>query len=166
MPRSKIKLSKNFRLGEFEKSQVAIRHDIDNTMPQKLIPNVRALCENVLQPLRDHFGKAVNLSSGYRSPLLNKKIGGSRTSDHKKGCAADIEITDVDNLITAWWLRENIEFDQLISEYYVKGDPTSGWVHVSYRTDRPNRKQVLTKIAGRRGYIPGLQTLHGPQNIE
>ena len=127
-----MKLSDNFSLKEMIKSQTALRKDIDNEPGEEEIENLKSLCENVLQPVREYYGKAVRVNSGYRSPELNSAIGGSKTSDHCKGMAADIEINGVANAELAEWIEKNCEFRQLILEFYTPGIPDSGWVHVSY----------------------------------
>lgn len=137
-----MKLSTNFTLAEFTKSQTALRLGIANTMPREHKDNAILLAKHVLQPVREHFGITV-INSGYRSKQLNKAIGGSNTSQHCSGEAADIEIPGVSNLDVAKWISENLEFDQLILEFYSDSDPAAGWVHVSY-TSNNNRNQVLT----------------------
>ena len=152
-----MKLSANFSVGELTRSQTATRKGIDNSPNDEQLANLKALCENVLQPIRDHFGKPVRISSGLRVPELNAAIGGSTTSDHCKGMAADIEIPGVDNKELAEWIGENLEFRQLILEFY-NGEPDSGWVHVSYDYS-DNKQQVLTatKQGGKTVYLGGLQ---------
>ena len=152
-----MKLSDNFSLKEMTKSQTATRKDIDNEPGEEEIENLKQLCECVLQPVREHFGKAVRVNSGYRSPELNSAIGGSKTSDHCKGMAADIEINGVANADLAEWIKDNCEFRQLILEFYTPGIPDSGWVHVSHDLD-DNRKKVMTamKEDGRTVYKVGL----------
>jgi len=152
-----MKLSDNFSLKEMTKSQTATRKDIDNEPGEEEIENLKQLCERVLQPVREHFCKAVRVNSGYRSPELNSAIGGSKTSDHCKGMAADIEINGVANADLAEWIKDNCEFRQLILEFYTPGIPDSGWVHVSYDLD-DNRKKILTamKEDGRTVYKVGL----------
>jgi hypothetical protein len=152
-----MKLSDNFSLKEMTKSQTATRKDIDNEPGEEEIENLKQLCERVLQPVREHFGKAVKVNSGYRSPELNSAIGGSKTSDHCKGMAADIEINGVANADLAEWIKDNCEFRQLILEFYTPGIPDSGWVHVSHDLD-DNRKKVMTamKEDGKTVYKVGL----------
>jgi zinc D-Ala-D-Ala carboxypeptidase len=103
--------------------------------------NLHLLCDNILQPVREHFGRAVTISSGYRSEDLCVAIGSSRKSQHAKGKAADFEIFGVDNKEVAEWIRDVLDFDQLILEFYNEDDPSSGWVHCSYSED--NRGSVL-----------------------
>ena len=140
-----MKLSANFSLQELLKSQTAARKGIDNKPKDPaIIEKLQVLCEKVLQPVRDHFGKPVVINSGYRCPKLNKAIGSSSKSQHTKGEAADIEIPGVSNKELAEWIEDNLEFDQCILEFYNGIDPSSGWVHVSYKDDKSNRKQTLT----------------------
>jgi hypothetical protein len=131
---------------------------LDNTPDDAALENLKTLCEKVLQPVRDHFGKSVTVNSGYRSPESNAAVGGSKTSDHCKGQAADIEIDGLPNPELAKWIMDNLDYTQLILEFYTQGQPNSGWVHVSYD---PNnlKKQELTavKVAGKTQYLQGLQ---------
>ena len=152
-----MQLSKNFSLNEMTRSETALRHDLDNTPPPEAIECLRALCDNILQPVRDHFGKSVRVNSGYRHPNVNAKVGGSKTSDHCKGMAADIEIAGVPNHELAQWIADNLEYRQIILEFYTRGVPDSGWVHVSYNPD-DNKKQLLTatKVDGKTTYLNGL----------
>jgi hypothetical protein len=152
-----MNLTKNFTLSEMTKSETALRHDMDNTPDQTVISNLQALAVHVLQPVRDHYGKGVKVNSGYRSPDVNARVGGSRTSDHTRGMAADIEIPGVPNAELAEWIRGNLPFTQLILEFYTQGVPDSGWVHVSY--DPANlKKQALTAVKqdGKTVYLQGL----------
>lgn len=152
-----MKLTENFSLAEMIKSETAMRKDLDNTPGEAEIENLRALCENVLQPVREAYGRGVKVNSGFRHPDVNAAVGGSRTSDHCKGMAADIEIPGVANADLAEWIKDNLEFTQLILEFYTPGVPDSGWVHVSY--DPSNlKKQVLTALKenGKTVYKAGL----------
>ena len=150
-----MKLTNNFSLQELLKSQTALRKGIDNKPADpSVITNLQVLCEKVLQPVRDHFGKPVVINSGYRSPKLNKAIGGSNKSQHTKGEAADIEIPGLSNKELAEYIEDNLLFDQLILEFYNGVDPNSGWVHVSYVNDSDNRKQTLT--INKNGTFPGF----------
>ena len=152
-----MQLTNNFSLAEMVKSETALRHDMDNTPGEAEIENLKRLAEKVLQPVRDHYGKGVKVNSGYRHPEVNAKVGGSKTSDHCKGQAADIEIPGVPNGDLAQWITENLDFTQVILEFYTPGIPDSGWVHVSY--DPANlKKQTLTAVKqnGKTVYLPGL----------
>ena len=115
-----------------------------------------ALCTNVLEPLREHFGKPIKINSGYRSAALCRAIGSKSTSQHCKGQAADIEIPGVSNAELAQYIADSMEYDQLILDCYERAKgPSSGWVHVSYNSEA-NRKESLTydRVNGyRRGLI-------------
>ena len=152
-----MNLTENFTLSEMTKSETALRYDMDNSPPQEITSNLQALAVHVLQPVRDHFARGVKVNSGYRSPDVNAKVGGSKTSDHCKGMAADIEIPGVPNAELAEWIRSNLLFTQVILEFYTQGVPDSGWVHVSY--DHENlKKQALTAVKqdGKTVYLQGL----------
>ena len=138
-----MKLTENFSLLELTKSQTAERKGIDNTPGPEHQENLKSLCVNVQQPIRDYFSKVVTISSGYRSPELCTAIGSKSTSQHARGEAADFEIFGVSNKELADWIHYNINYDQLILEYW-KGeeDPNSGWVHCSY-SEGNNRRQYL-----------------------
>jgi hypothetical protein len=152
-----MQLTENFSLHELTKSETALRLNLDNTPDEDTIDSLRLLAQKVLQPVRDHYGMGVKVNSGYRSPESNAAVGGSKTSDHCKGQAADIEIPSVPNAELAQWIMYNLDYTQLILEFYTPGIPDSGWVHVSYD---PNnlKKQELTamKVDGKTQYINGL----------
>jgi len=137
-----MKLSENFSLTEFTKSQTASRKGIENNPSPVEIENLKALCVNVLEKVRTHFGMPVTINSGYRCLKLNKAIGGARNSQHMTGCAADIEISGIDNQQLFDWIKFNLQFDQLILEYVKPDVLGSGWVHVSWSTK--NRQQAIT----------------------
>ena len=151
-----MKLSNNFSLNELTKSQTAERKGIDNTPSAEHQENLKSLCTHVLQPVRDHFGQVVSVSSGYRSPELCTAIGSKITSQHAKGEAADFEIFGVSNKELADWIHYNLNYDQLILEYW-KGedDPNSGWVHCSYSENQKRRQYLKAmKVDGRTKYEP------------
>lgn len=152
-----MKLSKNFSVAEYTKSQTATRKGIDNSMSDEHLERAKALFENVVQKVRDEFGRTI-ITSGYRSPELNKAIGGSSRSQHSKAEAADFEALDYSTLEVAEWIADNLDFDQLILEGYRKDDPNSGWVHCSYKDDGTNRNQILTAdfSSGKAVYSVGL----------
>ena len=154
-------LSENFSLNELIKSQTATRKGIDNEPTREQVGNLKALSINILQKIRDHYNKPVRVTSGYRSPELCVAIGSSENSQHAKGEAADFEITGIDNFDLAIWISKNLDFDQLISEFYADQHPDSGWVHCSYKADGTNRKQVLTayKENGKTRYEKGLNIM-------
>ena len=135
-------LSEHFRLAEFTTSLVAVTRRIDNTPPLPAICNLQQLCLHVLEPLRAHLGHAVRINSGYRSAKLNAAVGGVKTSDHTRGCAADIFVPDV-KTGRQWfaWMMDNLPFDQLIWETASKGQ--AQWIHVGYRGAGRNRQQVI-----------------------
>lgn len=145
-------LAPNFALAEMILSRTAHRRGIDNTPPAAAVKALRELAQNVLQPVRDHFARPVIVTSGYRSPALNRAIGGSPTSQHTQGEAADFTVAGVSNLEVARWIVANLPFDQLIYEF---GE--AGWLHVSYSADR-TRRQVLRAVKrnGRTVYLSGL----------
>ena len=136
-----MQLTRNFSLQELIKSDTAIRKGIDNNPNADQIEKLKMLCENVLQPVRDHFGR-VKVTSGYRSPELCVAIGSSINSQHAKAEAVDFECLGVDNAEVADWVYLNCQTDQLILEYYTPGEPNSGWIHCSVTEGTP-RKQFL-----------------------
>jgi len=138
-----MKLSSNFSLKELTASQTAERKGISNNPSEDHMNSLKELCENVLQKVRDHYGKVVSVSSGYRSPELCVAIGSSVNSQHAKGQAADFEVFGLSNAELCKYIAENLEYDQLILEYHNIGEPNSGWIHCSYRADGENRKQIL-----------------------
>ena len=142
-----MRLSQNFTLAEMIKSQTAERKGINNNPNEDNIENLQRLCNEILQPIRDHYGKVVSVSSGFRSPELCVAIGSSVTSQHASGQAADFEIYGVSNKELADYIADNLDFDQLILEFWKEGEPNSGWVHCSYK-EGSNRKQVLTYSGG------------------
>ena len=142
---STMKLSKNLSLAEATKSLTAKRLGIDNTPDDEwTIQNLKAIAEHVFQPLRDSFGCPIYVSSGYRGSDLNRAIGGSKRSQHMEGRALDLD-ADVFGRCTNSqifnWIRDNVEFDQLIWEF--GDDDNPDWVHVSFVYDGVNRKRCL-----------------------
>lgn len=151
-----MQLTPHFSLDEFIKSQTGDRMGIDNMPGAAALDNIKVLCERVLEPVRTQFGP-VFINSGYRGPELNKAVGGVSTSQHCLGQAADIEVAAANGDL-ALWIAENLDFDQVILECYRKGQPNSGWVHVSYKPSG-NRKTTLTAsvVEGRMVYYPGFR---------
>jgi len=139
-----MQLSKNLTLAEVTKSTTAKRLGIDNTPDDWTTENLRQVALNIFQPLRDSFGCPIYVSSGYRSGELNTAIGGSARSQHVEGRALDLD-ADVyggcSNAQIFSWIKENLEFDQLIWEF--GDDDNPDWVHVSYVYDGINRKRCL-----------------------
>jgi len=148
-----MKLSRYFTRAEFEKSQTATRNGINNTMTPEALQNAIDLCENILDPIRKHFGKPLIISSGYRSAKLNRIIGGSKNSQHSKGEAADIEVRGVSNWDVLRFITLNLDYDQLICEYMVKGNPDKGWIHVSYRKGGGRHMALTIDSTGTRSGI-------------
>lgn len=161
-------VSKNFQLYELSKSDLACRRDIANDFCS--VTELRSavyLCRNVMQPIRQKFGRYTP-NSVYRCPelecaLKNKPADWVSTSQHSKGQACDIEVLSATNLKLAMWVRDNLEFDQLILECYSAAEGTnSGWVHVSLRPPGlgDNRKEIISYVknprTGRFEYVPGL----------
>ena len=139
-----IRLSKNFALSEMVKSATAERLGVDNSPSDIHLVNLTHLAIRILQPVRDEFG-VITINSGYRSPALNAKVGGSKTSQHCNGQAADFESFSTPNPDLAKWIANNLEFDQLILEFYDGVNPNSGWVHCSYNL-MGNRKKIMTAL--------------------
>lgn len=137
-----MKLSQHFDLSEFTRSESAKREGLDNTPTSEHLENLKVLCEKVLEPIRLKYG-SINISSGYRGKMLNHFIGGSVNSDHCVGRAADIDMDDSGSGVTNKeifdYIKDNLEFDQLINEF------NYAWVHVGYRQGA-NRKQVLKAV--------------------
>lgn len=154
-----MKLSKNLTLEEVTKSRTANRLGIDNQPTTSHLNYLKAIAEKVFQPCRDHFKKPLAVTSGYRSPDLNKAIGGAGTyeqgryipkSQHCYGQALDLDgdMTGIDNRKLFEFIKDNLEFDQLIAEYPESGKPA--WIHVSYREGR-NRCEVLVARQNSKG---------------
>ena len=153
-----MNLSRNFTLSELIKSDTAIRKGINNNPNAEQIEKLKELCENILQPVRDHFGR-VKVTSGFRSEQLCIKIGSSVNSQHAKAEAADFEVMGTDNAELADWINQNLDYDQLILEFYTPGEPNSGWIHASYvefnpraqymRAYKENKKTKYKPIIGR-----------------
>ena len=136
----KMNLSKNFSLNEMCRSNTARVRGLPNVPNAEQVKNLKHLCENVLQPLRDHLGKPVVINSGFRSQAVNMAVGGAKNSQHTKGEAADIKCKDYPYAKKIYaWIMDNLEFDQLILER----NGNAVWVHVSYRAGK-NRQQAFT----------------------
>ena len=153
-----MELTRNFTLEELTKSDTAIRKGINNNPNAEQIEKLKVLCEKILQPVRDHFGR-VKVTSGFRSPILCQAIGSSQNSQHARAEAADFECPGVDNAELADWIHKNLPYDQLILEFYTPGEPNSGWIHASYvefnpraqymRAYKENKKTKYKPIIGR-----------------
>tara|TARA_Y100001951_G_scaffold42592_1_gene33749 strand:+ start:1057 stop:1515 length:459 start_codon:yes stop_codon:yes gene_type:complete len=150
-------MTKNFSYFEMIKSSTADRLNVSNEPTIEHVINLVNLCNFILQPVREEFGP-IRINSGYRSPALNAKVGGSKTSQHCNGEAADFESSRISNPNLAKWISEHLEFDQLILEFYDGKDPNSGWIHCSYKKDGNNRGKTLTalRVKGKTEYRNGL----------
>jgi hypothetical protein len=151
-----MQLSTNLSLAEVTRSETAKRRGISNMPTPEHIENFKKLAINIFQPIREHFGKPIIISSGYRSAELNKAIGGSLSSQHSSGEAIDIDMdgTDITNAQIFNYIKDNLNFDQIIWEFGTDANPD--WVHVSFASNRSQRKQILVakKVNGKTTYIP------------
>jgi hypothetical protein len=151
-----MQLSNNLLLAEVTRSETAKRKGISNMPTAEHIENFKKLASNIFQPIREHFGKPIIISSGYRSAELNKAIGGSLSSQHCSGEAIDIDMdgTDITNAQIFYYIKDNLNFDQIIWEFGTNTNPD--WVHVSFAANRSQRKQMLVakKVNGKTTYIP------------
>jgi zinc D-Ala-D-Ala carboxypeptidase len=151
-----MQLSKNLSLAEVMRSETAKRKGISNMPTPEHIENFKLLAEKLFQPIREHFGKPIHISSGYRSAALNKAIGGASSSQHCSGEAIDIDMdgTDITNAQIFNYIKDNLEFDQLIWEFGTDSNPD--WVHVSYESKGKQRKQILkaVKKGAATSYVP------------
>ncbi len=139
-----MKLSKNLSLSEVIKSNTAIKNGIDNNPTEEHLKALKTIANEVFQPIRDYFDVAIYVSSGYRSKALNSVIKGSATSQHCKGEALDLDADvyrGVTNKEIYNYIKDNLDFDQLIWEFGTDDEPN--WVHVSYTTKKANRKMLL-----------------------
>ena len=134
-----MNLSQNFTLQELIHSDTANAYKINNTPSEPVINNLKALCENVLQPLRDKLGKPMIITSGYRNSQVNKLVGGANNSGHLYGQAADFIVPQKNLKDVFNYIKSHLPYDQLLYEY----NKTDKWIHVSYRNDGHNRKQAI-----------------------
>lgn len=149
-----MRLSENLTLAEVTKSATAKRKGISNEPTIEHMENLKAVAQNIFQPVRDHFGKPIAVTSGYRSADLNKAIGGSSASQHCKGEAIDMDADvfgGVTNREIFEYIKDNLDFDQLIYEFGDENNPD--WVHCSF-ISKGNRRQVLRAVRkkGRTSY--------------
>jgi zinc D-Ala-D-Ala carboxypeptidase len=153
-----MQLSEHLSLAEVTRSESAKRKGISNMPTPAHIENFKLLAENIFEPIRKHFGKPIYISSGYRSEALNKAVGGAKSSQHCKGEAIDIDMdgnaNGVTNKMVFDYIKDNLNFDQLIWEFGTTSNPD--WVHVSYNSDGKQRKQILRAVKSGRGtsYLP------------
>ncbi len=145
-------ISKHLTLEELTYSETAIKLGIVNVPNQLQTENLKTLALKVFEPVREHFGVPIHISSGYRIMNLNQAIKGSITSQHCRGEAIDIDMKGdkVSNAQIFHWIKDNLKYDQLIWEFGDKKNPD--WVHVSYCSE--NRKQTLraVKVNGKTKY--------------
>jgi hypothetical protein len=141
-----MQLSKNLSLAEVIRSETAKRKGISNMPTEAHIENFKLLAEKVFQPIREHFGVPIHISSGYRSAALNTAIKGSGSSQHCSGEAIDIDMdgTSITNAAIFNYIKDNLEFDQLIWEFGTDANPD--WVHVSYESTGKQRKMMLKAV--------------------
>ena len=139
-----IQLSKNFRLGEFLRSETAKKLNISNEPTEKVIENLKYLCEQCLQPVREYFDTPIMITSGYRSPKLNVKIGGSPTSFHCLGCAADIKFKGETN----YTLKDIFDFFHKRGIYteLIAEELPDGWIHIAIQKGREKERQLKYKL--------------------
>ena len=151
-------LSQNFSLLDLTKSPTAIRKGIDNTPDEDSIANLSALCSNILEPLKSVLNSYIIITSGYRSPKLNKAIGGSKTSSHCFGEAVDFSVPGISNIELYEFIKNSdLAYDQNIAEF-LGPEGRDGWVHISYRVGN-NRKQCLIATKDGTG-----KTIYTPDN--
>jgi len=137
-----MQISDHFTLSELTKSSTAERLGIANEPGSVEVENLIMVCDQVLEPVRNHYGIPFAPNSGFRCLELNRAIGSSGNSQHVKGEAVDFEVPGISNKEVALWVMENCEFDQLILEFYKEEIPDSGWVHCSYTIENDNRKSA------------------------
>ena len=151
-----MQLSKNLALAEVTRSETAKRKGISNMPTPEHLENFKKFAENVFQPIREHFGVPIHISSGYRSAALNKAVGGSASSQHCTGEAIDIDMdgTSITNAQIFNFIKDNLNFDQMIWEFGTDTNPD--WVHVSYESTGKQRKQILVakRVGGKTTYVP------------
>ena len=145
-----MQLTKHFTLEELTFSDAAMRHGIDNTPDEETIENLKRLCALILEPVRDIVHKPVQVTSGYRSPLVNSLVGSKVTSQHVRGCAADIKVQGVtpDVLVKAI-IGSGLPYEQVIREF-------DSWVHVSVPNDPhalPRRQALIIDKSGTKPYV-------------
>lgn len=147
-------LTPHFTVQELTRSETARDLRLDNTPSAAVLEALREVATQILEPVRAHYGRPVKVNSGYRSPAVNRAVKSTPRSQHLLGQAVDFEVPGIANGALARWVRDSLDFDQLILEAYTPGLPSSGWVHCSWRPVG-RRKSVMTFIPGR-GYLPGL----------
>lgn len=150
-----MKLGRYFTLAEMTRSPTARAMKLKNDPPEKVIERMKKLVGNVLDPLREGIGRPISVTSGYRSPEVNARVGGASSSQHTLGEAADIECPGVSTAdLARKVISLRLPFDQLILEFHDPEVPTSGWVHVSHRATGMQRGVVM------RAHKEGKQTIY------
>jgi len=153
-----MQISKHLSLAEVSRSETAKRKGINNTPSGEHLENFKKLAENIFEPIREHFGVPIHISSGYRSKELNAAVGGSASSQHCSAEAIDIDMegspNGVTNKMVFDFIKDNLNFDQLLWEF--GNDSNPDWVHVSYESTGKQRKQILKviKANGKTSYVP------------
>ena len=151
-----MQISKHLSLAEVSRSETAKRKGINNTPSGEHLENFKKLAENIFEPIREYFGVPIHISSGYRSKELNAAVGGSASSQHCQGEAIDIDMdsTSITNAEIFNYIKDNLDFDQMIWEF--GNDSNPDWVHVSYESTGKQRKQILKAIKanGKTSYVP------------
>ena len=148
-----MNLSPHFTLAEMTRSSAAVRRGLDNRAPPAVADALARLCIHVLEPVRAQFGM-VQVTSGYRSPAVNRAIGGAKTSRHVFGEAADFTVPGVCNMVVCRWIMLHLNYDQLIYEF---GE--AGWVHCSWREGAlRNQELTVKRVGGQAHTLPGLVT--------
>jgi hypothetical protein len=151
-----MQISKHLSLAEVSRSETAKRKGINNTPSGEHLENFKKLAENIFEPIREHFGVPIHISSAYRSAELNRAVGGSSSSQHCSAEAIDIDMQDtsITNAQIFNYIKDNLNFDQMIWEF--GNDTNPDWVHVSYESTGKQRKQILKAIKanGKTSYVP------------
>lgn len=149
-----MKITEHFTLEQLTVSPTAKKLKISNTPTEEHRKNMQYVCENIVEKVRAHYGREVKINSCYRSKALNARVKGSSTSQHCTGEAVDFEVPGIPNKEVADWIADNLEFDQVILEFYnPKEGPQSGWVHASLRRNGHNRRQRLIAQKSRHGTV-------------
>lgn len=144
-------LSRHFTLKELTKTTSGL---VNQPESPEIAARLATLCREVLEPIRNHFARPVIIHSGYRCAAVNSAVGGSKSSQHLRGEAADFHVSGYTVYEVARWISDNLDYDQVILEDFLPEHASSGWVHCSYA--RNNRNQDLTKFKNSKKYYPGL----------
>ncbi len=145
-------LSDHFNIDEASKDSTAIRLGIENTPPKFIIPNLKLIAENILEPIRDEYGEPFSPQSWYRCAELNQLLGGKSNSLHRQGLAVDLELLGWDNDDFAHWCAEFLDYDRIILEYHDAARPNSGWVHLQIVPDASTYRREFMRYDGAHYY--------------